>query len=491
MSTLDFFGSEICGRKYLGFLPTSNSTKPAHIANGLFRVVSGETCSTRDVHTWILSESKNNALSTEQLIEQYSGILEEGNRENKDRIKQFRFLLNQVFDQDRTVYPAYEFSAYNISSHWLIGRSLQAEAKIGEFTFDILSKLIDGKRSSALALIRKALSTDTDDFTKILKPILVNPESPSSSDRNEVSYPNDEDIQWDECKLLLRQGFDNIADNMHSLGEDNNSLVVLERMVNFCGFATFMYLINAYGAKNKTSKPPILVDSGSGMESIERASEQSFTAAKKAVEDFFIMAIKDILNQNISDDVEACKKWLEEELVFDNVKDREECETAIKSYFESFLKEESSPLVALSHAIQIALYTFRYKNNSPSDFCRVLGVRSGFIGPRGNRANVKRYLFNSFTLETLALSVLSSEDLESGISFKEFGVKLRESYNLILGTDVEEEISILKQYNISQNTPGDLRGDLSVNAQIIAETFISLGHGKKFADGVTIIKWRA
>ena len=81
--------------------------------------------------------------------------------------------------------------------------------------------------------------------------------------------------------------------------------------------------------------------------------------------------------------------------------------------------------------------------------------------------------------------------MESGISFKEFGAKLRDAYNIILGTDVEEEISILKQYNISQNTPGDLRGDLSVNAQNIAETFISLGHGKKFADGVTIIKWRA
>lgn len=37
---------------YLGFIPTSNSTKPPHIANGLFRHCIGETCDTSDVHEW-------------------------------------------------------------------------------------------------------------------------------------------------------------------------------------------------------------------------------------------------------------------------------------------------------------------------------------------------------------------------------------------------------------------------------------------------------
>ena len=36
----------------LGFIPTSNSTKPPHIANGLFRYCMGETCDTSDVHEW-------------------------------------------------------------------------------------------------------------------------------------------------------------------------------------------------------------------------------------------------------------------------------------------------------------------------------------------------------------------------------------------------------------------------------------------------------
>lgn len=65
----------------------------------------------------------------------------------------------------------------------------------------------------------------------------------------------------------------------------------------------------------------------------------------------------------------------------------------INSYFESFCEDE--PIHALAHAIQIILYTFDYKNNSPSEFCRVLGTRCGLAGPRGNAAK-KRYITNYY-----------------------------------------------------------------------------------------------
>ena len=65
------------------------------------------------------------------------------------------------------------------------------------------------------------------------------------------------------------------------------------------------------------------------------------------------------------------------------------------------------------------------------------------------------------------------------------------AYRIILGTDVEKEIKQLSKFNIAQNTPGDLRGDLTINSREIADIYISLGHGKRYADGVTILKWRA
>ena len=77
-----------------------------------------------------------------------------------------------------------------------------------------------------------------------------------------------------------------------------------------------------------------------------------------------------------------------------------------------------------------------------------------------------------------------------GIELKELGEKFTEFYNILLGTDAHKEYSILQDSNISQSTPGDLRGDLTLNAQNIAEMYLSLGLGHKYADGVTIIQWR-
>lgn len=73
---------------------------------------------------------------------------------------------------------------------------------------------------------------------------------------------------------------------------------------------------------------------------------------------------------------------------------------------------------------------------------------------------------------------------------KELGEKLISAYNILIGADAETEYNLLAAYNIAQATPGDLRGDLSINSQAIANTYISLGMGKRYADGVTLIGWR-
>ena len=99
-------------------------------------------------------------------------------------------------------------------------------------------------------------------------------------------------------------------------------------------------------------------------------------------------------------------------------------------------------------------------------------------------------MINSFTLETITLSALTPDELCDGIELKELGEKLLSAYNVLIGVDAEKEYGILEQCNIAQSTPGDLRGDLSINAQCLANTYISLGLGKKYADGVTLIGWR-
>lgn len=494
--TLDRLSNEIIN-DFLILDPTSDSTKPPHMANGLFRLCTGETCDISEIHEWVLSERRLNPknekkiCSSADIVEKYQNILQEGNLEDPENIKRFRFLLEEVFNQDNTVYPELAFSVMSISSHWLIKGRVPSEAHIGDFIYGILSKELDGKKSPAIELIRNALKNDNDDLTKLINPIIAFPSKDVKRHISDVDILSEEEIKWDSYKAKLREGFDKLALNIREMGEDKNSLLVLRRIICFVGFATFAYLTHANCAIYGGINPPMVVDAGGDLESIKKASEQSYTIAKKSVEDYFVNTICKILKSEIAnyESAEACLEWISGVVIGDSAKE-DDIRTAIISYFNSFIEEGEAPLLALSRALQIVLYTFRYKNNSPSDYCRVLGIRCGLVGPKGNRANIKRYLTNSFTLETITLSVLSTDDLNAGIDLKALSERMVSAYNILLGASADEEYAILEQHNIAQATPGDLRGDLTLNAQRLADTYISLGLAKRYADGVTLVGWR-
>lgn len=482
---INSLGDEVC-RDFLGFTPTSNSTKPPHIANGLFRECAGEICDFRDVHEWIVSERRKDAITSEEIVKKYEEILLKGTNENPSNIKQVRFLFEEIFNPDHTVYPNYDHSVVNISSHWLVKKSVPSEARIGRYIFEILSKKIDGKMSPILDLLKKALEVDDDDLTRILKPIIVFPSDKEKRTLNGINYPEECEVKWDSCKETIRKGFDNLANTMIKVGDDKNSLLVLERVTNFSCFSAFLYLVNAHSAVYGGKRIPILIDSGENMESIKKASEQCFAYAKTAVEDYFIESINSILHTEIAhNSKEACLEWIKR-MNFSSQTREEEITSAINSYFESFCEDEYEPIHALARAIQIILYTFDYKNNSPSEFCRVLGTRCGLVGPRGNAAK-KRYLINSFTLETITYSLLSDDDIEGGVELRDLSKKALEAYCILLGADVDNEYRVLEKVNIAQSTPGDLRGDLALNAQKLADLYIALGFAHRYADGVTLI----
>ena len=55
---LSNYGEQICDA--LGFNPTSNSTKPLSVANGLFRLCIQAVYDVKDIHEWIVSERRIN-----------------------------------------------------------------------------------------------------------------------------------------------------------------------------------------------------------------------------------------------------------------------------------------------------------------------------------------------------------------------------------------------------------------------------------------------
>lgn len=490
--SLDILADRIASKEFLGFNPSSDSTKPSHIANGLFRCVTNKEVDNGDLHKWLLYNTVKKTKPSEDIVKEYPSILEDGEHTDPEKVTQLRKMITSVVNHDMTVYPSYDGSSYTVSSFWLIHPRVLAEARVGDFVFELLSKEIDGKRSPALKMLSDALNNDHNDLTRILKPILTLGSKEDKIKSSPLNYPEDDEIHWNSCKQTLRNGFDRLASNLILTGESKNPLLVQERMVNFAGFCAFFYMVNAVSSLKGSCYVPILVDANIGSKAMKRASEQSFTNAKKAVEDYIIECIKIILCEEILEDtVEECEDWIEHDLRFVTTEDDDKQRPAIKSYFQNFNTGNSSPIDALAHALQLALYTFKYTFNDPSGFCRVLSVRFGLAGPKSESIKIKRYNVDSFTLETLTLSVLSEKDITSGIIYKEFGKKLAAMYNILLGCEIEEEMTTLQAFNISQNTPGDLRGDMALNAKAVADTLISLGHAKRYADGVTLIKWRA
>lgn len=488
LDTFNLLGKDLCTS--IGFNPTSNSTKPLYVANSLFRTCTGIECKIDDVHEWILSERKVNAVTSGDILEKYSDIISESGGNIIDDIKEFRFFLEKLFNPDSTVWPSRQNSVLNIPSKWLVRSYVNAEAHIGEYLHELLCADVGGEKSPAIKVIEESLNTD-DDYTRTIKPIIVRETETERILRKDCS---DETHELTADEITIRKGFDLLANNCSAYGSEhgNNSLLSLRRIVTYAMFAAFYHLTSMNRIYYSGARVPLLLDAGTKLGSIEVASEQCFVSCKKAVEEYSTNYICSWLKNNEMitnpDDKKSCLEFISNGMSFDSERENKGVRAIIAQHFESNCQAGDKPLFAMAKALQFAMYTYLYPNTTPSDFCHYLGIKSGFVGPNGN--GYKRLLVNRFFLETIVMSVITPEELNKGIEFSTLGDKLRESYNIIIGTNTDKDYDSLDRFGIAKATPENLRGELSINARIIADMLVSMRLAKQYADGVTLIGWR-
>lgn len=490
--TLDELGKELCAS--LRFTPTSNSTKPLYVANSLFRACTGIECNVEDLHEWIVSERCSKAKLSQAIAAEYADALYCSGSEITEEVKEIRFFLEKLYNPDSTVHPSYPDSVLNIPSKWFIRSYVRAEAGIGSFLFDILNTPLDGKISPAIDVIEQALMDDDDDLSRTVKPIICRKPEEERITRSERTFDM---VTLGETERIIRAGFDRLAENCNAYSEAQgaNSLLVLRRMVSYAMFAVFFYLEDVNRTKYGGSGIPLLLDADGERGAIERASEACFIACKKAVEAYTVSFIYEWLkNSSLITDIsseDACKEYIVHGFTLRDYKKEsgEELRDIILQHISSGCRTGEEPLLATAKALQFAIYTYTFPHTTPSDFCNVLGVKAGFVGPSGNAAKYKRLLINSFLLETLVLSAVDTASLSNGIELRELGDALRSSYNILIGTDTDMDFGILDAYGIADVTPENLRGELANNAKDIADMLISMGLAKRYADGVTIIGW--
>lgn len=489
--TLDEYGERIC--EALGFSPISNSTKPLTIANSLFRACTGITCDIKDMHEWVASEHKTgpSIVSSQDIRKRYKDILLYGEEESAEEIREVRFIFEKIFNPDSTVFPTHKDSVLNIPSQWFIRSTLRAEGQIGKFIFNILSGSIDGKDeiSPAVKLITDSLKRDDDDITRLMKPIITSKPEKERKSLKDVQ-PSKKKLNFTE--RIIRKGFDALAENMVFTGQAKNSLLVLQRMANYTVFSIFFYLVDVNHCVYNGERIPLLLASNAELGAIERASELSFISCKKIVEEYITNLLADEIKADeilLRYDQDICRDYIEKNIQLEDKKENSNTREALLQYYDTYISNGEEPIRALARAIQFALYTYTYKNCTPSDFLYYLGVRSGFVGPRGNATKYKRLMINRFMLETIVLSAVSLKQFSEGLELRELGRLLRDKYCMLIGTDSDEDYSVLEEAKIAQEAPEDLRGELAENAKAIADMLITIGLAKRYADGVTIIGW--
>lgn len=486
--TLTEIGKELC--KSLGFNPTSNSTKPLYVANSLFRACTGMECKFDDIHEWILSERNSKALSSKELLEKYKEIVYLSGDDVIEDIREIRFYLERLFNPDSTVFPSKQSSVLNISSKWMVREYTKSEAGIGSFLYSILNTPVNGEKSKAISIIQDALMEDDDDLSRTVKPIIVCKSEEERIRRHDLS---EQEIVLNETEKIIRRGFDRLAENCEAYNHNNgkNSLLTLRRMVNYAMFSTFFFLEDINRVRFCGKRIPLLLDAGASIGAIENASEACFVACKKSVEDYTIAFVENWLkNANLITDIhseQACKNYISSGFTLNEENESKGTRQIILQHISGNCKAGDSPILATAKAIQFAIYTYTYPNTTPSDFCNVLGSKSGFVGPYSSK--YKRLLINRFLLETIVLSIIDAEALSNGIEFRELGKALRENYNIIIGTDTDIDYALLEESGIAKSTPEDLRGELPVNAKEIANMLVSMGLARRYADGVTLIGW--
>jgi hypothetical protein len=429
-------------------------------------------------------------MPSNELLKKYGEVFRNNEAEKVEVLQEVRFYFERVFNPDSTVYPTYESSVMNISSKWLIHSYTRSEANIGSFLYQLLSEPIDGTHSPALDLLREALAQQDDDITRLIKPLIVRK---TEKERITQIPLKTFSAGLNKSKLKIRRGFDRLARNIRLLRQEEDSLLVLRRLVCFASFAVFFYLEDINHTEFGSPSIPLLLDAGLGLGAIESASSGSFLSCKKAVEAYTINFLEKHLTgmngQYISDisKRKSIEDYIRQAVLNAKKTDSEEIRGVILQHFNGYCEKKDTPIRAIARALQFALYTYTYPNNTPSDFCNVLGKRGGIAGPAGSATRQVRLLIHRFALENLILSSLDSETLRDGVELRELGDCLRRDYSVIIGTDTDLDYSLLVEVKIAQDTPENLRSALSQNAQGIADMLISAGLAKRYADGVTII----
>lgn len=474
--------------RYIKYYPDSSSIKPVHIANGIFRLILQETYGIETINKWVTRWRRGEEAHPASDIRASFSNLFDTNSFSDDEINDLRYYLNLIFNADNAATPSSNNSVLTISSKSFVRKGVQWEADIHKFIYRILISKVDGVSSSCIEMVNKCLRDESDDLSRLANPL-------TREAKRVIQAESEEPIELSPVELRIRKAFDIFSANESN--ESHSKLLTLERFVLLACLSVVFHLtskaLDLSSEYKEQDRVPMILDADGSLGAIKFASEESLTIAQRMIETYFEECLRTILLSEYAENISHEQILGEINLIriADSKKTKkktpeDEKRSKYKELYLGFYEQLKNPFNAFVKATRFRILSDEL-DTDPTSFLINFGGRIALLAPRAQGGRRKRYSPDPLILEVLLLATLKAGE---HISIAEFGDKLWMNFGIIIGANPEEDINRLTRWNINQITPGDLTGELSKNAEKIANAYISMGYGKRYADGVTTIYLR-
>ncbi len=479
MSNLKDAFDEINRTECFGYLPTSSSTKPAHVANGWFRRVRERKYDPVLLNQTVVHWTKKGEVNpSDKLLTDFASVFEPFRpQSNRREFAEFRADLKLLVSPvGGAVNKGNNFSSYNVTSdrHLTEDRS---DSGTGLFLYYLLATDLRAGPSDAIDLLKQILENPKDEVSAITAPLT------HSAQQTAIAigtYPAESVFKKRGKSFIsptlmnLRLGFDSLTKFERNCG---GGLDALRRFVAFGVFSILLHLQNRASELDGEKKlnPMLLYFAERHRDTAYQASHATYNLNRRAIETLYTGRFKSWLEGRIGlrPTEKKCEIFLSEvEFGKNDDNNRQQLRRSFQAY-----RGQYERLDAMAEAVRETV--FRNLSGTPLDFYRGLGVRCGFVRPAGNNAVRKYYTLEGTLLEAVLASVLPGGEM----AYQEFLALMFERYGLLVGGR-QEDVEILMESGIGSATVQDLRR----NSQAFRQQLLSLGWARQYADGVLMVQ---
>ena len=462
--------------RYVGFSPNTTSVKPVHLANGLFRAMSGEVSDTSDIVRFAVTQLHSGQIPKGHDLESIKDRLIEHDAIDLDvtdvELGRLRAMIRRILSADGALY------VQGMDSHSAMGRRFLSKDRIGQDAGEFLAAWIKSVACDLQACIVESLDDESDAISLLCAPVSRASTSPLLPDP-----PFSLSVRIEEFSADSRSLWCGMGEAATSLGKhliDHPSKLLRARSaVLFVGFAIARYLASLESAYVPDSKgpAPFLVIFDEQNRSILEASRTAYQHVGQSLARFYAWSFGQTLKDHFS---------LEDLSLEDPPQYKEKTKLAdqLKEIWQVALQSAGDSEDAYTTFGQ-ALYDIlaMEAEASPVAYLRSLSIRLGLAGPASNAQPNKRFRLGLDLLEVLLKGAV--EPGESNITLEELLERLWVRYRIVVGgRDIDLErlqaagmfTADADSLRMNRNEMLPVLTDLSV-ARLMADGVVEIGFG--------------